>query len=393
MIVALTWTLVACNQTAVTDTLARWENETHVFKITLADFVNEYETKSDPFYFYDVNGNKTVRTEVNKNSVYSKDIAFPNEFYNWDEIKPLAVSGTYTINIIPSADKSECKVKTTQIMFVKYSLKSDTVDGVNLEKYSELREAEATDTEYTDAELTKEEGTTILKSTTVTEVTFENNPTQTPLSSYVNVDGFYIGKDNKKNTAAQQLTKYEIDTVYDYSNKRPLAKITTDGETTEYKFPKNSQGTFIDSNQILMYLRSLNKSSKSFQDTPSKSVFNPYTQTMLTASFGLSYEHKVVLTDTTRDDSALRTTLNVVSATVGNNAFMMQENLPDTLLAKGLDSKQIIGDLEPRFTTVRFRVGYFSYEIDYANGANTTQWDDIWTALSPAPVEEEPKGE
>ena len=392
IILALSVALVACNQTPTTNILTRWENETHVFKITLADFALNYENATDPFNFYDANGNKTVRTDYNANSVYSKDIAFSNEFYNRDEIKPLDASGTYTINITPSGDKSECTVDTTQIIYVKYSLKTDTVSGVDFEKYNALRSAEASESEYTAAGLTKEDGTTILKTTPVTKVNFENNPSQTPLTSYINVVGFYIGKDNKNDTEAQQLSKYEIETEYDYSGKKPIAKmtITTDDgtDTAEYEFPKNSAGNFIDSNQIIMYLRSLDKSSSSFLDNPTKSVFNPYTRTIKAARFGLTYEYNVLLTDYDHDDSFLATKLNIVTVTVGNNTFMMQENLPDKLLDKDLDRCFIVDDKESKFTTVRFRVGYFSYEIAYSNKTNTTDWNEIWTALTPAAPEQ-----
>ena len=371
MILAMSILLVACNQTEETTIRARWEEETHVFNITLADFVSENSTSFNAY---------TADGVVAGNGTYYKDIASSNGFYNWDEIRPVAVSGTYIINIKPSDDGiAYCEVKTEQVMYVKYNLKSDLTNGIDFEKFSELRGAEATAEEYTAVGLTKEDGTTILKSTTVAEVRFENTKSQKPLESSTKVDGFYVGK------VEQALTKYEIQTVYSYENKKPVATITLDGNTSEYTFAKNSAGNFIDSNQILMYLRSLNKTSSGFQDSPSKSVFNPYTQTLQTASFGLAYEYNVILTDSINSRN-LATKLNVVSVTVGNNAFMMQENLPDTL-ADNLDSYSTLSGLEAKFTTVRFRVGYFAYEIDYTSTQNTSSWSEILTALSPAAEE------
>ena len=392
MMLALSVVLVACGQSKETTIRTRWEQETHVFKITLADF----NGKSNNFNTYGADGKPTT------NGKYYKDIAFAGEFNNWDEIRPVDVSGTYTLTIKPSDDGSAyCVVTTSQVMYVKYKLKTDTDSGVDFDKYSELRSVEVTDVkEYTNAGLTKEEDTTILKSTTETYVKFENNNKQKPLESRIVVDGFYIGKENnskdKLGQKAQALTSYKVETEYDYSGKKPVAKITKDGKLIEYnKFSRNSAGTFIDSNQILMYLRSLDKSSNSFQNTPSISVFNPYNQTLQLATFGSTYKVNVVLTDTS-SDSVLATTLTTASVTIGNNAFMMQENLPDYLKLddKQLDVHQAVDGKESMFTTVRFRVGYFAYEIDYSNPDNLingepTNWNAIWEALTPKPTKEE----
>ncbi|MCH5152759.1 MAG: hypothetical protein J1F68_02200 [Clostridiales bacterium] len=367
LILAVSLTLVACNQTAATSIRTRWDKdgETHVFNITLADFNGD----SNSFLAYSADGVAVA------NGKYHKDIAFAGEFTNWDEIRPLAVLGSYTIDIKPSADGTAyCDVKTVQEMCVAYK---DT----DIAENSEIRSAAATQEQLDKYPVdTFGSKVVVLWSQTETSVRFENTDKQKPLSSTVKVNGFYAGK------TAQQLTNYELSTVYDYSEKRPVAKITLNGETTEYKFSRNSAGTFIDSNQILLYLRSLDKSSSSFQDSPSKSVFNPYNQTLQTASFGLSYEYNVLLTG----ENVLATTLNVVSVKVGNNAFMMQENLPDTIKLgdKKLDVYTTPNSKDSRFTTVRFRVGYFAYEINYSNTENTTDWSEIWTALSPAVSEE-----
>ncbi|MCH5156607.1 MAG: hypothetical protein J1G02_01870 [Clostridiales bacterium] len=371
VILILCLALTACNQTAATKVLIRWKTETHVFNISLADFAGD----SNNFKYYTSEG---VAVEGGK---YQKDIAFASEFKNWDEIRPLAVSGTYTIDVVPSSDGTAyCDVTTKQEMCVAYK-EADIHDN------SELLAAKATQEQMDKCKMTDtfDSNVVILYSATETAVRFENTSSQKPLSSSVKVDGFYTGK------AAQKLTKYEISTEYDYSGKRPVAKTimkTADGEnTTEYKFARNSAGTFIDSNQILIYMRSLDKSSTSFQDNPSKNVFNPYTQTLQVASFGMSYEYDVLLTDTAQDKT-LATNINVVSAAIGNNPFIMQENLPEGLAKKNLDVFSTLSGNESKFTTVRFRVGYLAYEIDYSDTTtNTTNWSEIWTALA-TPAEE-----
>ena len=360
MILAVSLAFTACNRTAATAIRTRWEEETHVFNIMLADF----NGSSNSFNTYTSTG---LAVESGK---YQKDIAFASEFTNWDEIRPVSVRGSYTLNIKPSSDGTAyCDVTTIQEMCVQYNA-SDIHN-------SEILSATATTEQLAKYGITGYvDSTVILWSSTQTSVRFENTSSQKPLSSCVKVDGFYVGK------AAQQLSKYEISTVYDYSSKRPTATITKDGgEPTEYKFAKNSAGNFIDSNQILMYLRSLDKSSSSFQDSPSKSVFNPYTQTLQTANFGLSYAYDVLLTDSTRD-MTLATNINVVAVSVGNNAFMMQENLPDKLAESNLDIYSTLSGNGSKFTTVRFRVGYLAYEIDYGNSSNTAKWSEIWTALT-----------
>ena len=351
--------LTACNQTQPTAIRMRWDEETHVFNITLADFESD---DSDSFKVY-------KGTAADGGDSY-KDIAFTGEFYNWDEIRPVSVHGTYSISIKPSKDGSDhCDVATVQEMCVEYNVSDIAAD-------SQVLNAKATAEQLQKFNITHDnDSTVVLYSSTETFVSFENTLSQKPLSSSIKVNGFYVGK------KAQELSKYEVSTVYDYTDKKPVAKITKNGETTEYKFSKNSAGTFIDSNQILMYLRSLDKSSKSFQDRPSKSVFNPYGETLQTANFGMSYSYNMILTNGQTEISA---NLTVVSVTVGNNAFLMQENLPDSLAKKNLDTYSTLNDNGSKYTTVRFRAGYLAYEIDYSNSDNTADWDAILTALTPS---------
>ena len=365
LILALTIALAACGQTAATDKRARWENETHVFNISLADFNND----TDTFNTYDASG------AVVKDGAYYKDI-LPGEFSTWDEIRPLSVHGSYTINIAPSSDNSECKLTTVQEMCVEYSL---TALGDTTELNSVKAKAEQME-KYGITEVPT--GSVILWSRTETSVRFENTPTQKPIESGIKVKGFYAGK------TAKQVTEYEVATKYDLTGKRPLATITlknSEGENTvEYQFSKNSAGSFIDSNQLILYARSLDKSANSFQDSPAIYVFNAFDQSLQTASFTLYHEVKMILTN---KDEILATPLNALVVYVGNSAFMTQANLPDSLAKQGLDVYFTAGGSSPKFTTTRFRVGYLAYEIDYDNDANradTTNWDEIWNTLGSA---------
>ena len=362
LVLALTLVFVACNRTPATAIRLRWEDEKHIFNISLADFTDD---NTNSFKYY-TNGNES----------YYKDIAMSGEFNNWDEIRPLEVKGKYTVEITRSSDRLSYSVETTQEMCVRYDLR-------DIKQDSQLNDAVVSADRLTDYGMTTDDKTLILWSLTQTGVTFENTASQKPLSSWVKVDGFYAGK------SAQLLTNYELKTEYNYSKKRPVAKITLNGETSEYKFGRNSAGNFIDSNQILLYLRSLDKSSSSFQDSPAINVFNPFNQSLQRASFGLTANtmtRGVILTDPDTDGGLLATNLNVLSVTVGNHAFMVQENLPDSLAEKNLDLHITSGSNDSKFTTVRFRVGYLAYEMDYSNGENTTNWSEILEALSPTPI-------
>lgn len=375
MILATSIALAACNNTQVTEPRKRWdkEGEKHVFNITLADFVSGYEMMpSEPFGYYNSNG--ALMNTSNTEAIYSKDVAIVGEFSSKDEVKPISVRGTYTLTISPSADGiAYCNVETEQEMCVEYN-KTNVTDSAILNEQSG---ALASQDKLDQFGMTPSDGTVILYSYNKSTVQFENTASQKPLKSSTTVNGFYIGAKH------QNLTRYTVSTEYDYNGKRPIATTVVDnGEPVEYQFPKRSEGTFIDSNQILLYLRSLDKSSTSFQDSPSKSVFNPYTQSLQTAHFGLTYERNLILTDRSRDNAILATKLNLVTVMIGSNAFMVQENLPDSLAESKLDSISTLSDPVSKLTTARFRVGYLAYEIDYSSSQNTTDWNEIWTALS-----------
>lgn len=352
ILLALAIALTACTQTKATEIKVRWDTdgEEHVFAITLADF-----SSSGGFNSY-----------THDNATYYKDISIYNEVLandsdKLDEVCPQLVTGTYTLSIKPSRDgTSFCEVSATQVLYAMYQ----DSDLGNIS--SELQKLVVTGDGNP---LGDKAGCTTLKSTTETWVKFENQPSQQPIESSTKVNGFYIGK------TFQGASQYEISTKYNFDGKRPVATVTlNDGEAVEYDLPKNSTVNIIDSNQVLIYLRSLDKSSTSFQDNPSVYVFDPYTHVGQTANFSLVREQNLRLTDMSRasDDNTLYTKLSVVGVTVGGNAFMVAENLPERINAQGLD--QLVNG-NAKYTTVRFRVGYLAFEL--------ASYDDaIWNGLN-----------
>ena len=336
MILALSIALVACNGKEATEIAPRWQrDEEYTFNVNKADFS-------------------------------SKDTLMNGEtFADKDEIAPLNAKGTYTLKIEQAGDT--WKVTTKQVLYVQYAKSAIQLSDEDLAKVS-----------VTDSTLFQNpEGieTVVLKSTSDTEVVFENDKKQTPISSKTELHGFYIG------LAHQEVSGYVAETTYDFSDKRPLAtvsiKLDSDEEAATYEKKFGRNASFIDYNQLLLYARSLDKPNGGFQDNPSVTVFNPYTRNTATASFALSKETSTLLTDSVRNET-LWAKLDAVSVSIDGALFMQQINLPNL---KSLNIDILHGGAsyadKPKYTTVRFRVGYLSYEL--------SQYDDvIWNYFTPA---------
>lgn len=358
LLLALTAALAACNQTAATKIIPRWsvDGETYEYRVELADF-DTSEKASTRFCRYPA-GDET----------YYKDflVRAGEPFDSLDEVQPMSVDGTYKLTISYKDDYDT--VKAEQSLQLTYN----TADGaLNLtQEFLAALEQNDLIVERTGSSIT-------LQSTTETTVSFKryDNGKQAPKSSGTTVKGFYIGRQN------QEVSCYEISTEYSYENKHAVANVTLkrNGETEEISTTLKgyTEGRFIDSNQLLMYTRSLDKASGSFQDSPSVAVFNPFNQLLQTANFTLTAEANAVLTDKTRgDDEQLFVKLPVVGVTVGGLPFMVQESVPNLLdeQGRGVDRAQFGTDWYAKHTPVRFRVGYLSYEL--------SSYDDaIWNAL------------
>lgn len=357
--------LAACNQVEPTKVQVRWMEEKHTFHVSLADF------------YHDANGNPTdgFATYLDGDNTYVKDKQLMGEnFSTLDEIRPYAVDGTYTMEIAKEGTDS-WKVTTEQTLYVQYNEKSQSQDKtvtVELNEsngaWNQLKELAVTSEEIAAnaPTLQEESGKVILKSTTKTSVIFKDQ-TQLPTSSYSEVNGFYIGAAN------QQASKYSVSTVYDFSKEnKPVATVKlNDSEETVYNLPTRG-ATTIDANQLLLYLRSLEKTGTSFQDTPSVYLFYPLTGKTVRAAFTFNYGEPMRLTDISRStDNEKNVVLNLVGVMINNMAYMLQENIPDIA---GIDSNYINGDNLHQYTTVRFRVGYLAYEL-------SSYTDQVWNAL------------
>lgn len=340
-VLALTLVLAACSTTEKTDTMFRWSDSgttTYVFDIELSDFSGQ----STPLF----------TSYAQQNGIYYKDIAMSAAVENpdnKDEIKPVTAKGTYTMTISSEADAgSSCLFETTQVLYAAYN----RFDLQALENWSELDKIDiAYDSE--EVPFNANDNQVVLKTETTTSVKFEKKAAQRPIESSTIVKGFYVGKKH------QAVSEYSVSTKYDFDKN--TATVTMNGGEPQVNTLNITSGkNFIDANQLLLYIRTLEKGTTKFQDSPTVVVYTPYTNTAYTASFSFSYTANVALEIGEGEDAVWHYVgLNSVSVLLDGTPYLNQLNLPDTLKEKGLDC---VGDT-PNYTTVSFRSGYFSYRL------------------------------
>ncbi|MCH5159378.1 MAG: hypothetical protein J1F66_00830 [Clostridiales bacterium] len=370
LMLALTTVLAACTQAEATKIVPRWDEkivETYEYTVTLADFnlTDEGSIGSPHFRTYDSN-----------DGTYYKDfdVRAGEPFDVQDEVCPTAVSGTLTLTISHPDDEYDL-LRTKQELKLTY----DNKDGNLIDKA-------VLDVLQKKGLVVANSGNSItLKSTTETTVEFRHKENQAPRKSSTKVEGFYLGK------VHQEVSIYEVETEYTYEGKNTIVSTTltqydetmdTD-KTTEFEntLKRRTEGSFIDSNQLFTYARSLDKSSTSFQNSPSVSVYNPFNQSIQTANFAFTYSNNAILTDATRGE--LYTKLPTLGIIVDGMAFMLQESVPNLKeklpdrfdnYGYGPDSTYYGQVAYAKHTPVRFRAGYISYELTHYE-------DDIWNAL------------
>lgn len=323
----------ACSSVATTEKKVRWEdNESWSYDISLCDFNSSMSTTSGTYY---------------RDFLYSGELNPLGD--QLDRIAPTDLSGTYTITLSTANDRTT--ITTTQTMFATYE--KETIDTDKLEDYIDSQ----TDTHYT------------LKSTTDTEVVFLTGVAQTPVSSSTTANGFYVGKQY------QGASKYSVQTTYNVGKKSTTATTTIDGGepiTTEI-----SATNVIDNNQVLTYIRSFDKKTSGFQDSPNVMVFDPLTQTTKKMSFVYNASQRFCLEHTfdgATKSEQVPTIVNRLDVLMDGMSFMTQVNLPD-LTEKGLDriGTDVMGEYIPQHTILRFRVGFVSYQLtDYVTDAIAT---------------------
>lgn len=330
--------------------LGEWVNDTeeYTFNISLADFAPE-TTEGALFNSYTVN-DKTYYRDTPIQAIGGSERI--NTFTDCDEIIPYDVVGTYTTKLSKQED-GNYKFTTVKEMWASYSVNYFTEDNLSKLDAAIVKDESA----LPDGVVLSASGDMVLYSIIKTEVVFHKD-SQLPQSSYTDTEGYYFGK------LHQGISNYRVETTYD-NDKRTAKVVYTDrvdsSKNTTNEF-KKLPTSFIDANQILLYVRSLEKQSDRFQDRPSVAVFDSFYGQVQTATFGFVYAQRVRLNNNGDD---VNVALNAVSVAVGSNPLLVQYNLPDAL--ETADKLQGSDKQEPMYTTVRFRSGYCSFELaDYS---------------------------
>ena len=331
-IVALTLALSACNNTKVTISQRRWETEHHVFNISLA-------RAEDAGNYVKVNG-----------TTYARSFPLAKE---GDEIVPIDVDGTLVYDIAENNDGTAV-FTTEQNLVALYA--TEEVEPLLAKMTADQKAKLVVEPTSQDYPFQVTEGVVALRSTTVTSVRFKNDSTQHPLVSSKIVDGYYVGN------IAQELSHFDETATYNYVAKDNSYEVTItngDGETKKMTIAKTAR--FVDVAQILMYVRGFEKAVDNFQDAgTATTVCQPFELSTQTATFSFQHQYNSVLQN---GEETVCTKLNGIQVSIGGVAYMFQQNLPDTLKEKNLDTIIIETEKVCKYTTVRFQVGHFAYEL------------------------------
>lgn len=327
--------LTACNQAATTYASPRWENEKYTFHISKANFTtNSIEHDGNTFI---------VEPAVSGYELLPEKL---------DQVVPEDVSGTFTTDLVVDDKTQQCTYTTNQVLYCQY--KTDELQSYA--KWDELKQfVVATDSK--ENPFSNHDGLTTMKSVTDTKVVFLNKAAQTPVYSENKVDGFYIGK------VEQTVSKYEYKTEYTYDEKGKLA-IKVNGEVVK---PVGSYAAakLIDANQLLLYVRSLEKGADKFADSPTVYTYSAVTNTASTVSFAFTYECKTVLD---QNGTQIFVNVNAVGVVIDSAALLTQLNVPGTVNKdKALDFIPNISNKVDKYTMLKFRSGFLKYEMNDFN--------------------------
>lgn len=368
LFVALCCVLTACNGAKPTTARIRWNTEHYEYDITLADISTESSQYFNTYYdgYYkdcNIQTNGMVETKLTAK----------------DEIVPERVSGTLVWDIKTDNVNGICTFYTLQELHCWY--KTETLQEFDC--YDEL-------SYYT---VSTADGLTELKSIVYKTVDFDALPAQKPASSESIFVGFYLGHahqevsnylvrtsyaSTKATTTVIELNQNDVDTMYGdatyLSNEITVnggfdaSKIDTTNikqyNTTQSEIDVAKNRNYIDANQILLYVRSLQKDSDNFADAPTVTVFEPMTCKTYTANFAFNHSAKVYLQvkqpTGAEDDGCICTLLNQVNVALDGNALLCQFNLPDV---ESLGNFDMLSD-DYKYTAVHFRSGYCAYTMN-----------------------------
>lgn len=366
VLLALLFVFTACGNNATATTVKnRWnETETGSYTISLSDFADGTETNGGVFKSY---VNESDNVAYYKDRLMSAEVAFTAR----DEIMPVKLQGKFTYKIQNGV--SDCTFTIEQVVYAVYN-------AADIQNVQDLQHAKATDDEVTEQFGEVSANVVVLKSVLKTAVTFSTTESANkkrnyvPLSSSSEVAGFYIGKTH------QGLSATKVSTVYDL--EKGTAKVTKDGTEVVREISVPGSGNFIDANQLWLYSRSLEKHRDNFNDAPTVTVYDPVSDTAVTAAYRFTYESPTVISHKLADGTEKQYYVKLSSLAVylGGGAYMFTQSYPDKLAElKELDCITTGFGAISKYTVSRFRVGYMSYQLDDQPTSLLSDLEDVST--------------
>ena len=372
LVLVLALGLTACGQAAATTRVVRWDkNEHYRFNITKADLPRNVDKMPEYSREYMVNG-----------EVHPEDM---------DEKVPVNIIGTYDMDI-KVGDNNLCTFTTEMTLYslyetAYYNALPDDIKAALAAANQVLDEAAMKQIFGADAQ-----GVALL-STTKSFVIFNNNEAQRPVRSQQEVVGYYLGDKH------QEVNSQKIAVEYNWEESTVSVK-TNDGEPVEKDLKYSSSRALIDVSQILLYVRSLNKTSTSFQDSPSVQVYDPVYDVVRTATFSMTYLVKTYIYtskpvnegETPAAPADYKAQLTCVAVAVDGQMLMMQMNLPASINdnSSRLDTVLREPDHYNKYTTVRFRTGYMSFELNDYYGLVNYNGEAVGEQILKALIVDEP---
>lgn len=355
----------SCGQAAATAKYTRWDcdsdskNETYTFKISLADFANDHNTLFKNYTKKITQKNSDGTLNETTVTCYRDDVVTASEFtlmQGYLEVCPVDAYGEFALTISYDSPTTR-KLVTTETIYSQYLTRTlEELECLDIFKGSKLdiTNSDENPFEYNENRIT-------LRSETKATVIFTNDENQLPVSSIKENDGYYIGAINKASINKVNpcgLSSYKYETTYDFTNRTVTVK-KDGGEAEERQLNIAKNGSCIDANQILLYIRSLDKSSAGFGSTPTVSVYDVTTNNVSSATFALNREFNLILNN---GGDEVVAKVNAVTVSVAGTPFLAQYNLPD-ITSKGCDSVFLGGQQRCKNTTIKFRSGWYSYEL------------------------------
>ena len=344
LVLTLVFTLVAgCTPTAPTYSYTRWENETLVYNISLANYETVKETIGD------------TTTE------YTQDYNIYADLPNYDKIVPTDVNGEKVVTISKLAGETVTYKMTTTIEAVEIYDKSVDNGQFDLVKTFETTSSVG------------------LKTVITNETVFDEG--FNPISSSRDVLSCYVGNQHKE--------QYSYTLEVEYENKVATISFVDRiaNETKTATFDGSIYSFLLDSDQLLLYARSLDQSDSAFQGTVSVATFdalacvlNPNANPVVNITFNLARSVKRAVFNNA-EDIWYFVKVNEMSLFHTNFGYYIYNTCND------VDGIQLgTTGTRCKYSTVKVQEGYWVYELDFTNQDQNTQ--TIWDSLVYIPVTE-----